>query len=197
MQEKKILIIAKIVGTMLCGVIFMALMAFKKLPIPMTSIQMSLQSLSISSLIIILGKRAFWVVLVYLTLATLGLPILPEGTSNPTWFISPAAGYYFGFLFSSFLLLKIISKRPKNFFHAWLYFSLNETLILSCGFLTLCFYLGPQNAWLFGVWPYLFGATLKITAATCLYTFTLNSSLKRDDGNRRIKQNKGIETNYS
>ena len=160
----------KTLSLVLLGVFFIGLMAFKKMPIPATSLQMSLQSLSISILVIMLGKKAFWVVLLYLILATLGFPILAEGVSNTRWYLLPSAGYYFGFLISSFLFARIlIANKPKQFFKAWLIFSCNESLILLSGYFVLSLYLGPIKAWWIGVWPFLLGALLKITLATCLY----------------------------
>ncbi|WP_162262387.1 biotin transporter BioY [Legionella brunensis] len=159
----------------------MTLMALKKLPIPGTSVYMSLQSLSISVLVLFLGKRAFGVVLFYLCLATLAFPVFPEGTVNSQWYISPPAGYYFGFLLSSFYLPRILlSTKPQNFFSAWLCLSLNETLILFCGYVVLSFYLGPLQAWWVAIWPYLFGASLKITTASCIYLLKLRFSSSFD-----------------
>lgn len=157
---------------LLLGVAFMAALAFKKMPLPGTTIQMSLRSLSISILVITLGRKAFWVVLIYLLLATLGLPVLPEASSNPQWFLAPSAGYYFGFLLSAFILPHILARNnPNNRLTSWLSLSLNEATILSFGFIVLSFYIGPKQAWLNGVQPFLFGAILKITAATSIYYF--------------------------
>ncbi len=158
----------------------MTLMAYKKIPIPLIASQMSLQSLSISILVIALGKKAYWVVLLYLMLATLGFSILAEGTANPEWYFSRSAGYYIGFLLSSYCLAKIlIAKTPKNYFNAWLVFSVNESLILLCGYSVLSFYLGPIQAWWIGVWPYIMGAFLKITIATCLYWMLIMQQRKK------------------
>lgn len=152
-------------------------MASKKIPILATTIQMSLQSISISLLVIFLGEKAFGIVLIYLILATLGFPILAEGISNPHWYASPAAGYYVGFLISSFLLAKtLLIINPQLFFNAWLSLALNETLILFCGYIFLSFHIGPAQAWWVGVFPYLIGAILKITIATFVYLIKLRFS---------------------
>ncbi len=168
--KENIFDILKILLIMLLGVFFMGLMAFKKVPIPATSIEMSLQSLSVSILVITLNKKAFWVVLLYLIMAIFGFPVLAEGIANPKWYTLPSAGYYFGFLISSYFLNKILTKfKPQSFLKTWLSFSINESLILFCGYFVLSFYFDPIQAWWVGVYPYIFGAILKITTAACLY----------------------------
>ena len=166
----------KLFFAILLGLIYMSLMAFKKAPIPGTSIEMSLQSLSVSTLVIILEGKAFWVILIYLLLATFGFPLLAEGVANAKWYDLPSAGYYFGFLISSYILAKILKKfKPSHFFKAWFLFSFNEASILLCGFIFLNFYYASKHAWQIGVAPYLFGALLKITIATCLYYAVLQA----------------------
>lgn len=157
------------------GVLFITLMALKKLPLPGTSIQMSLQSLSISLLVITLDRKAFSVVLMYLVFATTGLPILASGTSNQFWFLSASGGYYFGFLISSYFLPRLLDiTKPQGFLKAWVCLSFNESVILLCGYLTLFFHMGPSRAFWMGVWPYVLGASLKISTATCFYIFKHN-----------------------
>lgn len=109
-------------------------------------------------------------------MATAGLPVLAEGVSDSTWFHSATAGYYIGFLISSFYLAKIlIDVKPQIVWKTWICLSLNESLILLCGYLVLSYYLGPKQAWWIGVWPYIMGALLKITIATCIYCVKLTS----------------------
>ncbi|MGM9452874.1 biotin transporter BioY [Legionella bozemanae] len=152
------------------GLLFVILMALKRLPIPATSIEMSLQSLSIAILVIFLGKRAAGVILIYLILASFGFPILAEGVANSKWYLAPYAGYYFGFLISSLLLPRLLLlTKPQNYLQVWSRFSFNESSILFCGFLFLSLYFNPKEAWFIGVWPFLLGACLKITVASFIY----------------------------
>ncbi|KTC65752.1 BioY family (plasmid) [Legionella adelaidensis] len=160
----------KILLTLTVGICFMTLMAKIRLIIPTTSIQLSLQSLSVSMLIIFLGKKAYWIVLAYLFLATLGVPLLADGSITPTWILSPKAGYYVGFLFSSLIVPQLLAKvQPRTFSQIWCCLALNETVILCSGFLVLSYHFGFFQAWLLGVWPYILGALGKITVATSIY----------------------------
>ena len=162
----------KILLTLTVGIGFMTLAAKIRLIIPTTSIQLSLQSLSVSMLIIFLGKRAYWVVLAYLFLATLGIPLLADASANSAWILSPKAGYYVGFLLSSFTVAWLLARvQPQAFALTWLCLALNETVILFSGFLVLSYHLGFFQAWLLGVWPYIWGALGKITIAALIYKF--------------------------
>lgn len=159
------------------GAFFMALMAQKKLPIPGTALQLSLQSLSVSLLVIIFQRKALWAVVFYLVLATLGFAVLADGSSDPNWFGSIKAGYYWGFLLASWVVGSVLATvRPHRFVKIWFCLSLNETLILFCGFLLLSYHFGFKQAWWIGVWPYILGALGKITFAALVYKFI---SLKR------------------
>ncbi len=166
------------------GVLFLVAMALKKVPLPGTSIQMSLQSLSISLLVITIEKKAFRVVLIYLALATLSFPVLADGTSNHFWFLSASGGYYIGFLISSYFLPRVLDKiKPQSLWKAWICLSFNECVILSSGYAVLNFYMGANKAFWTGVWPYIFGALLKISMATCCYILKY-SQLKRRESAR-------------
>jgi|LakMenEpi03Aug12_release.lakeMendotaPanAssembly.Ray.scaffolds.fasta_scaffold594071_1 biotin transport system substrate-specific component len=163
------------------GILFLISMAFKKLPLPGIGIQMSLQSLSISLLVITIERKAFRVVVLYLALATMSLPVLAGGESNHFWFTSPSAGYYIGFLISSYFLPKLLNNiKPQNFCRAWICLAFNEAIILFSGYIILTFYIGINKAFWMGVWPYIFGALLKISAATCGYILKYSQLKKRE-----------------
>lgn len=171
-QYQPTVAVLKVAILSIFGACFMALMAQKKLPIPTTSVQISLQSLSVSLLAITLQGKAFWAVALYLVLATLGFPVLADGLSESTWFDSIKAGYYAGFLVASFVVGRVLATvRPNQFVKIWLCLSLNESLILFCGFLLLSFHFGFKQAWWMGVWPYILGAIGKITFAALSYKF--------------------------
>jgi biotin transporter BioY len=94
--------------------------------------------------VITVEKKAFSVVLIYLALATVGFSVLAGGTSNATWFLAPSAGYYFGFLISSFFLIRIVNRlKPHDFLKTWVCLSFNESVILFCGYVTITFNFAP------------------------------------------------------
>lgn len=157
---------------MVLGICLIILMAVKQLPIPGAEILMSLQSFSIALLVITLGGRAVWVVMLYLILASFGLPIIAAGAANAYWYTSPLAGYYFGFLISSVILPQVLNRfKPEVLRNIWLCFAANESVILVSGFSWLSYNWGLSQAWWVGVYPYLFGAILKISFAALLYKY--------------------------
>jgi biotin transport system substrate-specific component len=157
------------VGTLqiVLGSLFLGLMAQIAFPLPFTPVPLSMQTFGVSLLAISLGSRkAFLAVLAYLLQATLGLPVLAKGLSNPLWMMGPNVGYLMGFLVSSFIVGKLMeSFKSQNFFKNWLILSLNEVTILFFGAAFLGFFLDGEKVFAMGVLPFIPGALLKITMA--------------------------------
>ncbi|HEV8052246.1 MAG TPA: biotin transporter BioY [Parachlamydiaceae bacterium] len=152
------------------GALFMVLMSGLSLSLPWTPIKLSLQSLSVSLLIILFMKDSCYGVLGYLVAVSLGLPVLAGWETNQWWVITPKAGYLIGFLISSLIVPRILErKNPDRFATSWLCFSLNEGMILILGWAFLSWHISPMPAWKLGVLPFLPGAVLKITIAAILW----------------------------
>lgn len=151
------------------GSVFLALMAQLSIPLPFTPVPLSMQPLAVFLLAITLGSRkAPLAVIAYLMQATYGLPVLAGGLSNPAWIIGFKAGYLIGFVVVAYLVTALIEKNKKsNFFKGWLIFSFGEITLLSCGVLWLSFFVGFKKAVLFGAVPFIPGALIEITIATC------------------------------
>jgi len=151
------------------GSIFLGLMAQLAIPLPFNPIPLSVQTLAISLLAISLGSRkAPLAVMAYLVQATFGLPVLAGGLSNPLWMIGPKAGYLIGFVLVAYLVAASIeNQKKKNFFKSWMTFALGEIILLSCGSLWLSYFIGLEKAFLLGFLPFLPGALVKISIATC------------------------------
>ena len=151
------------------GSAFLGLMAQVAIPLPFTPVPVSLQTLGVCLLALALGSfKAPMAVIVYLLQATIGLPVLAGGVSNPFWLFGPKAGYLIGFVLASYLTAWLFEKQKKPaFFKTCLILSLNESSILLVGFLWLALFVGWQNAFLMGAYPFLPGALVKITIAAC------------------------------
>lgn len=148
----------------------MTLMSLLSLSLPATPIKLSLQSLSVSLLVIFFMKNSCYGVMGYLIAASLGMPILAGGESDPWWIMTPRAGYLIGYLIASLIVPRVLEKKnPDRFTTSWLCFSLNEGTILLLGWAFLSWHLSPLAAWNQGVLPFLPGAALKITIATFIW----------------------------
>lgn len=149
------------------GSLFLGLMAQIAIPLPFTPVPLSMQTFGVSLLAISLGSRkASLAALTYLVQATMGLPVLAKGLSNPLWMLGLNAGYLIGFVAASYIVGKLIERRQSApFAKNWLILSLNEGIILLLGATFLGFYVGWENAFAMGVLPFIPGALLKITMA--------------------------------
>ena len=157
--------------TVLCGSLFLCLLSQFAISLSFAIAPITLQTLAVSILAMTLGaKEAPLSVILYLFFAFLGLPVLQNGQTNPYWFVSPTAGYLLGFVFSSYLIPRLlIHYPPRSFFKSWLIFSLNETSVLFIGSLWLSYFIGIEKSFLKGVLPFLPGALAKISLATLFF----------------------------
>ncbi len=153
----------------LVGSAFLGLMAQAAIPLPFTPVPVSLQTLAVFLLAIALGSfKAPLAVIVYLFQATIGLPVLAGGVSNPFWLFGPKAGYLIGFVLASYSVAWSLEQQKKpTFFKTCLILSLNEYFILLVGSLWLAQFVGWKNALLMGAYPFLPGSLVKITIAAC------------------------------
>lgn len=151
----------------LFGSVFLGLMAQLAIHLPFTPVPLSMQSLGVSLLAISLGSRkAAWSAAAYLIQATVGLPVLAAGVSNPLWMVGPNMGYLIGFVAAAFIVGRLLEQRESfSFVKNWLILSLNEGIILLMGTLWLSFFVGWEDAFALGTMPFLFGALIKITIA--------------------------------
>ncbi len=149
------------------GSLFLSLMAQVAIPLPFTPVPLTMQTFGVSLLAISLGSRkAPLAVLAYFAQASMGLPVLAKGLSNPLWMVGPNAGYLVGFLISSFIVGKLIeTHKSKNFLKNWLILSLNEGIVLVLGSAFLGIFVGWEHAFVMGALPFIPGALLKITMA--------------------------------
>lgn len=154
----------------LLGAIFLGLAAKVSVPLPFTPVPMTLQSLAVALLAVSLGpKKAFFAVCTYLFQATIGMPVIAGGLSNPFWIAGPRAGYLIGFALSSYLTGLSLERIGKvSFLKTCLALSLNEGIILTVGTLWLSLFLGLENAIALGCLPFLPGAAIKISIAASL-----------------------------
>lgn len=99
--------------TAIC-VSLLSVVSYFALPLPMTPVVISLQSLAVGIIALILSPgQCAWAMVLYLLMGALGLPVFSGGTAGVGKLLGPTGGFYFGFLISavvvSFLKGKEIS----------------------------------------------------------------------------------------
>ncbi len=150
------------------GSLYLALSAQFSLWIPFSPVPASMQTFAVFTLAGTLGaKRSTYAVLAYLLEGTFGWPVFAGGMMNPLWFLGPKAGYLFGFVIAAFVVGKLLEKYRSSLWKIALSIMIGQLIIYSCGMTVLSFFVGIPQAFFLGVYPFLWGAVCKLTAATC------------------------------
>lgn len=149
---------------------FLAIMSQLSIFIPFTPVPLTLQTLALFLLGGFLGsRRALLSVIAYLAQGHCGLPVFAGGISNPLWFIDIKAGFLVSFIAAVFVIGKMLEKQVRpHFLYILLALSVGQLVIFFIGTSWMSLYVGLSKALLFGVFPFIKGAILKILAAALI-----------------------------
>ncbi len=168
--KSRILVELMIAGLGSC---FLAIMSQFSIPLIITPVPLTLQTLGVFLLGGILGsRRAAYSVIAYLIQGCCLLPVFAGGVSNPLWILSPLAGFLISFVAAAFVIGKIIERKP----HAHILYiagalTVGQLVIFGLGMVWLSFFLGVSKAFMLGVVPFLPGAALKIMVGSLAIRF--------------------------
>ena len=80
----------------------LSVVSYFALPLPMTPVVLSLQTLAVGIIALILSPgQCAWAMVLYLVMGAVGLPVFSGGTAGLGKLLGPTGGYYFGFLISA------------------------------------------------------------------------------------------------
>ena len=119
-------------------------------------------------------KLAGLTTLTYLLEGALGLPFFAGGAGGLAAFMSPSAGYLFGFVFGA-MVCGYLAERgfDRTFLPVALALFLGHVIIFGFGLLWLGFYFGwNQPILTYGLWPFLPGAVIKTSLIVLALPFT-------------------------
>lgn len=150
------------------GSCFLALMSQVAIPLPMTPIPVTLQTLAVFLLGGILGsRRGVYSVIAYLIQGCCVLPVFAGGVANPLWILGPQAGFLISFSIAAFVIGKMVERKPQaDILYIVGALIVGQLVIFGLGMAWLAFYVGPFKAFICGVVPFLSGAGLKIIAGS-------------------------------
>lgn len=154
------------------AVTFISLGAFVRIPLPFTPVPVTLQTFFVLLSAGLLNRRLGLTAQVsYLFLGGLGLPIFTGSASGLGYFISPTAGYLFGFILATIFVAGSMRKKTGNFLKVIPVFCIASMIILSCGTIWLKFILGVSvmQAFFLGFLPFIPGDLFKAISATFIY----------------------------
>lgn len=136
--------------------------------IPMQPLPLTLQTLALFVLAAVLGgSLTLRAVLIWLTAAALGAPVLADGEGGAAALFGPAQGYLFGMAVAGALAGHAAARR-QDVAGLFAIFLVGHAVVLAVGWLGLLERLPPREAFVAGVLPFLPGAALKSLAAAGL-----------------------------
>lgn len=140
------------------------LAASAQITIPFYPVPFTLQTITVSFLAYVLGKRlAVTTVALYLLEGFYGLPVFAKFSCGPAVLLGGySSGYLWGFLISAYLAGVLYEKfLPKKLSHLFYIGLVSEVPAFVCGYLFLAVLTDFHAAWMIGVAPFLISTLLK------------------------------------
>lgn len=162
--------IVRTVLALIIGAAAMVIASRISIPLPVSPISFSAQSLLVVIVGGLLGPwRALLAVGIYIAMGLAGLPVFQHGGAGMAHFSGPTGGFLVGFLpaaaFMGYWTAKGQSKLLTGLFTGAF---LTHIIIFGCGWIRLSALYGGGQAWTLGVRPFLDGAMFKTVLATAI-----------------------------
>jgi biotin transport system substrate-specific component len=156
--------------SILCGSLFLALMAQFSIDLWFTPVPITLQTFGVLLLGALLGaKRGALAVIAYLGEGALGFPVFAGGAGGISILLGPTGGYLFAFIAAAFLIGFLLERGWKDsYLRTSLALLMGYACMLGLGALWLSFFVGAKNALFMGIYPFIIGCFLKTLAAAAL-----------------------------
>jgi biotin transport system substrate-specific component len=155
----------KNIGIALFFVFVICLMAQVSFTIPLSNLNIPITGQTFAVLLtgFFLGpKKGALVVLAYIILGIIGLPVFANGTSGLEKITGNTGGFILGFI-PGVIFTGYRSKKGIKavFLHHFMLMLIGTAIIVFCGFLMLSTKIGAENAYSYGVYPFLLGGVIK------------------------------------
>jgi len=141
-------------------------------PLPMTPVPGTLQTLAVLLAGAVLGARAGAVSQAsYIFMGMAGLPVFALSGSGPLYVLGPTGGYLLGFIAAAFVVGSVLERTGRpGVLPGALAFLLGAVTIHACGFAWLSVVLGdPAAAFRAGVLPFVLFDLAKVVVATGIH----------------------------
>ena len=175
-DRDKIYTMAKVA---LC-VSLMSVVSWFVLPIPMSPVVLSFQTVAvgITALILSPGQSA-WAMVLYLGMGAIGLPVFSGGTTGLGKLLGPTGGFYFGFLLSAVAISLLKGKNPRFIRYTAVLTLVGIPLQHICAIIVMCLHNGGDisGAFMSVSLPFLLGDIVK-AVVTGYLGFRVNSHLQ-------------------
>jgi biotin transport system substrate-specific component len=149
------------------GALLVAILAQVRIPLPFTPVPLTGQTFAVLLVGAALGSRRGAASLgLYTGLGLVGLPVFAGGASGLTYAIGPTSGYLLGFIVAAWAIGLLAERGLERSLRTSLLPFLAGTLIIyAFGTTWLALSLGPADAIVKGIFPFLIGDTIKLALA--------------------------------
>jgi biotin transport system substrate-specific component len=137
--------------------------------IPLPLVPISGQTLAVGLAATILGSRfGATAMLVYAIIGAVGVPVFAGFAGGAHILLGKTGGYIFGFIITAYITGLILERTKFNLFWAMIANLIGMVITLACGAVQLKYVLDLtwQDAWLFGVYPFILGGIVKAFLAS-------------------------------
>lgn len=164
------------------------------LPIPFTTVPLTLQTFGLVIISVVLGKKIGTLsILIWALLGTIGIPVFSGFSSGLGVLVGPNGGYIIGFIFMSFIIGYTSTSTNKNNILLFVGVYLGQAVQYTFGVIQLKIVLGLSlpNALLAGLYPFILKDIIMITVAV-----TLALSIKKSLGGVLMSNYKNKISSY-
>ena len=164
------------------------------LPIPFTTVPLTLQTFGLVIFSVVLGKKIGTLsILIWALLGTIGIPVFSGFSSGLGVLVGPNGGYIIGFIFMSFIIGYTSTSTNKNNILLFVGVYLGQAVQYTFGVIQLKIVLGLSlpNALLAGLYPFILKDIIMITVAV-----TLALSIKKSLGGVLMSNDKNKISSY-
>ena len=164
------------------------------LPIPFTTVPLTLQTFGLVIFSVVLGKKIGTLsILIWALLGTIGIPVFSGFSSGLGVLVGPNGGYIIGFIFMSFIIGYTSTSTNKNNILLFVGVYLGQAVQYTFGVIQLKIVLGLSlpNALLAGLYPFILKDIIMITVAV-----TLALSIKKSLGGVLMSNYKNKISSY-
>ncbi|HWV20497.1 MAG TPA: biotin transporter BioY [Devosia sp.] len=168
-------------GAVVAGTLFLAAASYVE--VPLVPVPVTMQTLAVTLIGAVYGWRlGALTVVAWLMEAALGMPVLSGGAAGAHHFVGPTAGYLFAFPLAAALTGWLAERGWNGNRPALAFLSMvsGNAICLALGSLWLALAIGLEDAFTFGVLPFLVGGLLKSAlGAALLYVLARRQAAKR------------------
>lgn len=156
-------LLAKSVSVFL-GVVLMAALAHVSIVLPFTPVPITGQTFGVLFIAFLMGSQLASITLAtYLISGFMGAPVFAQIPGPHT------SGYLIGMFFAAIVVGRLADNGwASNFFKSFIASILGTAIIFAFGLIVLSYFVGANNVFVMGLYPFIPGAVIKMTLASGL-----------------------------